>query len=134
MKSTLKAKFLNDLIVQRLKGKTWEVLQDFKYQTPIINGVVKVPSGFVTDFASVPRLPIVYFLTGNTAHKAAVIHDYLYRTHICNRRQADRIFKEAMKLTGVPGWRRFLMYSALRLCAAGTWKKVYNPKRLHYIP
>ena len=40
---------------------------------------VCVPSGYVTDFASVPRLPLVFLVMGDTAHEAAGLHDYVCR-------------------------------------------------------
>lgn len=38
-----------------------------------------VPSGFYTDFASVPRSPLTYKFFGKF-NQEAVVHDYLYRT------------------------------------------------------
>ena len=38
------------------------------------------PSGFTSDFASVPLRPGVYAVFGNRAHRPAVIHDYYCRT------------------------------------------------------
>ncbi len=78
-----------------------------------IVGRVEVPEGFETDFASVPRLPLAYLLTGDTAHAAAVVHDYLVDTHPWRR--AAEVFREAMVAEGVPAWRRWFMYWAVRL-------------------
>ena len=36
-----------------------------------------VPAGFKTDFASVLRLPFMFWLFGDTAHASAVVHDWL---------------------------------------------------------
>jgi len=113
------ARFLNDLSVTKLKDGRWEVNADFKYESDIIEGIICVPAGEITNFASVPRLPLAYLLTGNTAHKAAVIHDYLYRVKTIKRKLADKVLKEAMQTSGIWWWRRWLMYSAVR---AGGWK------------
>jgi len=43
------------------------------------NRYILVPKGFETDLASVPRLPIVYLIWGDRAHREAVLHDYCYR-------------------------------------------------------
>ena len=45
----------------------------------MLKDTITVPTGFFTDFASVPRMPFVFLLFGDVAHEAAVIHDYLYR-------------------------------------------------------
>jgi len=77
-----------------------------------------VPAGYVTDFASVPRLPLAYWWTGDTAHMSAVLHDYLctdwYPEGITWREAAD-LFREAMEAEGVPAWRRWMMYWAVRI-------------------
>jgi len=41
--------------------------------------MICVPIGFETDFASVPRVPLAFWLWGDRAHREAVIHDFLYR-------------------------------------------------------
>lgn len=77
-----------------------------------------VPKGFITDFASVPRLPLMYWLAGDTAHMSAVLHDYLctaYYPQMMSWRGAADLFREAMIAEGVPAWRRWVMYWAVRL-------------------
>jgi hypothetical protein len=41
--------------------------------------IIEAPAGFETDLASVPRVPFIYDLWGNKAHREAVIHDLMYR-------------------------------------------------------
>ena len=41
-------------------------------------GLITVPEGYTTNFASVPRIPIIFDLVGGYGHAAAVLHDYLY--------------------------------------------------------
>jgi hypothetical protein len=74
---------------------------------------LNVPVGFDMDFASVPRVPLAYWLVGNTAHQSAVVHDYLYAVR-APRELADKVFLAAMEAEGIPSWRRALMYSAVR--------------------
>jgi len=42
-----------------------------------------------------------------------VVHDWLYYNKH-DRKEADKIFLEAMKSEGVPAWRRLPIYSAVR--------------------
>jgi hypothetical protein len=77
-----------------------------------------VPKGFVTNFASVPRIPVVYELCGNTSSKAATLHDWLYSGHAVSRDVADRVFLEAAKATSVPLLRRVAMYWGVRIFGA----------------
>lgn len=80
-------------------------------------GLIVVPEGFTTDFASVPRLPIAYALFGDIAHAPAVIHDYLYSETDRDRAECDAIFLEAMQVAGISWWKRRAMWLAVR--AAG---------------
>ncbi len=106
--------FLTPLIVEELDDQRWALTSDLWYQSDIFGGDIKVPLGFVTDFASVPRIPFAFWATGDTAHEGATVHDFLYQTHLRDRETADRIFLEAMKVTGIAPWRRDLMYWAVR--------------------
>lgn len=108
------AAFMTTLAVEMLDDQTWKLAHPLVYQSDIA-GLITVPDGFVTDFASVPRIPIAYTLAGDTAHAAAVVHDYLYGNPSVKRRVADAVFKEAMAVSGVPWWRRQLMWSAVRV-------------------
>ena len=95
-------------------GKTWILEAPLVFESDSVGEIV-VPQGFTTDFASVPRLPLIYLLAGDTAHAAAVVHDYLYTTCQVTRSQADKVFLEAMEYTMVPKWRRNMMYWAVRV-------------------
>jgi hypothetical protein len=85
------------------------------YSSDLWPHLIHVPAGFVTDFASIPRI-FRWLHPVNARHrKAAVIHDYLCRKPGFIRKVADKIFLEAMKLSGVARWRRTQMYLAVRL-------------------
>lgn len=109
------SKFVSELITNHLSDDSAELVFDLVYDSEILNQTITVPAGFVTDFASVPRLPGAYWIAGGKASKAAVIHDYLYRNKICTRKQADDVFYEAMKVSGQAWWRRSLMWAGVRL-------------------
>ena len=85
---------------------------------------VDVPAGFRSDLASIPALvrPFWSRLEGETA-AAAVLHDYLYTVHITSRREADRLFYEALGATGVRPYKRWAMWLAVRLFGGRSWLK-----------
>lgn len=118
-------KFETELVVQAIDDKHWKLVEDLVYRSNIV-GLVYVPAGFLTDFASVPRLPFAYLLAGNTAHAAATVHDALYQTQPCTKSQADRTFREAMGVTGIAPWRKNLMYAAVVL---GGWPAWLNGRK-----
>ena len=107
-----------ELIDDRDGGGTWVLRSPLAYESSVAGQVICAPEGFRTDFASVPRAPLVYWLTGDVAHAAAVIHDYLYATGGVSRELADDVLLEAMAATGVPAWRRYVMFWAVRAFGA----------------
>lgn len=112
----MKPHFTTPLRVELVDHKdqgTWKLLEPLRYWSPAY-GFLEVPTGFETDFASVPRAPLAYWLTGNTAHAPATLHDYLCRKGAIPRREADKVFREAMEAIGLPGWRSWAMFRAVR--------------------
>lgn len=87
--------------------------------------MLEVPAGFRTDGASIPAIfwPIVgHPLTGDHA-AAAILHDCLYRQGRVSRADADGIFRRALRESGVPGWRRRLLWLAVRLFGRRRFKR-----------
>lgn len=107
--------FMTDLLTKTVDDGHEQLVVPLVFASSVLGREVSVPPGFVTDLASVPRLPFVYLLAGGTAKKAAVVHDYLYREQCCSRRDADSVFEEAMRASGQPWWRRKLMWAGVRL-------------------
>jgi hypothetical protein len=114
------SKFLTPLVAEK-DGKVWTVMQPLIYLSDVASKVFVVPEGFVTDFASVPRIPLAFLLTGDSAHEAAVIHDRLYSTAEVTREVADAVFKEAAIASGEPSWKASLMYAGIRLGGWMAW-------------
>lgn len=126
-------KFLTELNCRDLDDNRWELLSDLVYETDVAmmyflpTFKITVPRGFVTDFASVPRVPIIYSLFGDRAHREAVVHDYLYQTHFVPKALADKVFLEAMKARGKGWFVRFGMYLGVVLGGASSYAS--GPKR-----
>lgn len=100
----------------------WIVHSALVYQSDFAGRTFIVPCGFQTDLASVPRLPIIFWLTGASSNEAACIHDFLYSTHEVDRATADAVLREASAVTGVPAWRRWMMYWGVRIWGGSHWK------------
>ena len=117
-------------LVREGGGRRFELLQSFSYYTKIGGyKVIFIPSGFVTDFASVPR--IFWSIAPPVGHhtKASVVHDYLYCKdckYKVTRYEADRIFLEAMKVTKTSLFTRTLYYAAVRLFGSLFFRKTKN--------
>lgn len=119
------AKFLSPLTVEEISDSIFQVVDHpFDYQSDILPGIIEVPIGFYTDFASVPRfLPLVYAALGDTAHEPAVVHDWLYYSAITDRKTSDAILLEAMKTWGMPAWRYWPIYWGVRLGGFVAWNE-----------
>lgn len=94
----MSAKVLTTLDVRKVEGKTWELLSPLVFVV-VVDGVsylIRVPPGFVTDFASVPRIPLAFFLFGGIGDYAATCHDWLYTTREYPREICDAIFREIL--------------------------------------
>ncbi|AOZ08151.1 hypothetical protein BKK80_13310 [Cupriavidus malaysiensis] len=100
----------------------WRLVEPLVYQSDMAGQTFEVPAGFETDLASVPRLPVVYLLAGGTSNEAAVVHDFLYTEHPVPRAVADAVLREASAVTGVPVWRRWLMFWGVRLGGGSHWE------------
>lgn len=90
-------------------------------------GSIVVPKGFVTDFDSVPRLPLAYWLAKGRTRLAPVIHDYLYATHALDgvpisRRFADQLFLEAMVDESVGRAARRMIWAGVRAGGFLAWR------------
>lgn len=112
-------KFLTPLIAEKigepnaLGRAKWRLKETLRFDSDYLDEVIEVPAGFETDYASVPRLPVAYWLTGDTAHAAATVHDYMVQHRTTNSaewRDAARVFAEAMRAEQVAPWRRSAMY------------------------
>ncbi len=98
-------------------------------QSPSPFAEVTVPTGFVTDFASIPR--VFWSLLpsdGEYAH-AAVIHDYLYWNQARSREEADSIFKGAMEDLRVDARMVGILYNAVRMFGTSAWAENSRLKR-----
>ena len=100
-------------------GKEGRVHESFR--THILNKLITVPMGFVTNFASVPRFFWRLFPPQGEYSEAATVHDYLYQSGIFDKETADLIFKAAMKKAGVPAWKYVLMYQAVKILGTSAW-------------
>ena len=102
----------------------WKIKAPLLYWSDLLKRVVTVEIGFLTDYASVPRIPFAYWLLGDTSHKAAVIHDWLFHHHeVCDEQTANKVLLEAMAAEGIPAWRRWAIYAGVAIGGEGPWEE-----------
>lgn len=77
--------------------------------------VVRVPTGFKTDFATIPSwVPFLRPKNGKWA-KASVVHDFLCKREGLPKALADRVFYYAMLDDEASVFTAFLLWAAVRI-------------------
>lgn len=121
-------KFITALSVDLIDdvNDVWRLSEPLVFVSDEVGKII-VPPLFLTDFASVPRIPFAFLLTGNTGRYAATVHDYLYGNHLFDRATSDRIFLDALVTIGISWWRRNLMYAAVRVFGSTPYNSTSKP-------
>ena len=100
-------RFLNELRVEKINHRAndrlYQLVEPLIYESNTV-GIIIVPKGFKTDFSSVPRIPLAFWLFGAIGDEAGALHDYLYTDHVtcCNggtkidRATADKVLRGAI--------------------------------------
>jgi len=83
---------------------------------------VSVPSGFRTDLASVPLWLLWLISPFGNHQRAALFHDYCYRRQPMSRFTADAIFRIVMERDGVPCWKTWILFYAVRCFGWAAWR------------
>lgn len=130
---------LEEIHSKTLGEKLWVITMDY-YAFCVTEArpmVIKIAAGFKTDFCSVPRLPFAYWLLGNLAKNAGLLHDALYSNYsgifiyyaddgaafMPDRAWADLMLLNALKNAAMPWWKRRAIYAAVRMFGALYYKK-----------
>jgi len=112
-----KAECLTDLVIRRPRSKRWDgnFILEQKMKYLIDDEIIEIPSGFVTDLASIPRqVWLVVSKYDYGVAEASVLHDYMYKNKK-GRFYSDLAMKKIMEDYDVPAWRVDLVFKALRL-------------------
>ena len=137
----MRVDFATSLITEELTEGVHQVYVPFRVIISDHETVVRVDIGvgFITDFASVPRIPFAYLLFGGVGTYAAVLHDALYsnapmitvtdvlagQPYHVKRGWADGVFKAALEARGISKLKSTPMYLGVRVKGA----KYYQRKR-----
>ena len=104
-------------------NRAFVLLEPMNYEVGSTGAFIKVPTGFVTDYASVPKPLWGLYSPHDQYSRAAVVHDFLYWTQRCTRLQADNLFMIAMKESDVKAATREAVYAGVRLAGEDPWKR-----------
>ena len=94
---------------------------------------IVVPTGFLTDMASVPKVGRAFVSRVGRYTEATVLHDWLYTYHKLHTKEniiydearafSDLLFLEVMKYMGVSWYRRTMIYRTVRWFGWYAWRK-----------
>lgn len=119
------SKFTTPAVLELLDNYRWRLMEPFEFWlTDKPQDVIRVPAGYVTDLASVPRILWSLLPPAGRYAKAAIIHDWMYDNALRSKKEADLIFLDGMRVLGVSRWRRRLMYLAVRVFGKGRYQSV----------
>lgn len=81
---------------------------------------ITVPVGFITDYDSIPRIPVIFTMFKGLPPSSCTLHDYLYcqigtTDARFTRQEADSIFLNALAKEEVSFIKRKMAYLAVRL-------------------
>jgi hypothetical protein len=108
----------------------WVLLHDYSLLGP--GWEMTIPAGFRFDLASIPRLVWWLIAPHELSLAAPLVHDFLYLARgdsdgvvpaakVFSRSETDRLFRDLMVSEGVPAWRKWAAWVAVRLFGWTGW-------------
>lgn len=131
-----------ELHVRWIVGPFWGLTWPLTYTGQV--DTIRVPEGFVTDFASVPKFMRGILDNDGPYLLAAIVHDYLLTLLLIamgaetpaqiNSRDADGIFRRIMREEGIGFCMRWTMWAAVRVAALFSPYRAYGRGFLRDLP
>jgi len=125
------------IVTYLVQDKTWRLEAPYSYRHG--GNTIRVPALFEFDLASIPRSFWWLVAPFELSIAAPLLHDFLYRyggkppegaiapPRTYTREEADLLFREVMAEEGVPAWRRFAAYRAVRWFGGQAWSRGARP-------
>lgn len=115
------------VLVNLPDGINWMVMQDFTYEADS-GKKYTIDAGFIFDLASIPQVFKNILSPYGKYTAAAILHDYFYKTvphqfpEPMTREEADNIFFEGMKSSGVDEVTCYIMYETVKGFGGSSWR------------
>lgn len=116
----------------------WTTLAPLRYQSDRLGAIIILPSEFVTDLASVPRLPFLWLAVGGRGTRSAALHDFPYQfgfwwlfegdrwqPQYVSRKLVDAVYFESLladPISGAGPVRAREMWAGVRVGGRGVWQ------------
>jgi hypothetical protein len=119
----LPAMFLDPLRSEDLDGaERFRLLERLRYRSKVLDREIELEAGFECDSYSSPRTFFGSWIVRGIDRRPAFLHDKLYASGICTRKEADLALLEAMESVGISWWRRKAIYRGVRLGGGLFWE------------
>ncbi len=100
------------IALRQVSKNAWKTLEPIEFNYKGFD--YRVPVGFFTDLASVPKFLWWLFPPHGKYTRASIIHDYMLNSELVSRKDADHCFREQLELARVSYLTRQSMYIAVR--------------------
>ena len=117
----MQSQFLNHLITEEVSPEFFRLLNILSYLSASLRRTIIIPAGFITNFMSVPRWPLIYAWLGNKYRRAGALHDYLYQSRLVSRWRADLLLAEAMYSLGASIFEIIACWLAVRIAGGNKY-------------
>lgn len=108
------------LIMHPCQPDNWILIEEYRY-TDADGNAQTIPRGFVTDFASIPRVLWNIISPMELGDTGPLEHDWEYRNGVGTRAKADGNLLRHMKEHGVSWWKRNTAYAGVRVGGWASW-------------
>ena len=118
-------------IAERIKGWKYADVTSILY-------TIRIPRGYVTDFASLPKFVELFYDVNGPSRQSAVLHDFLYSARWLSRKLTDTLFYDAMRQAKISRVQCSNFYWGVRLGGWAHWdwrasQLPVNAKEGHFI-
>lgn len=103
------------LITSKNGKHSWVVEQDW------ITPMCKIPKGFVSDGASIPRILWWFADPAGEFFEAAVLHDYMYTQALRTKKDADEVFYYTSLQFKATPWKAKFAYLFVKIFGRGSY-------------
>lgn len=129
----MESKFLSRFVIEDRTGEEGDIpsvylIESLGFWSKQTGYTVWVPKMFLSDSASIPRALWSAYPAWGRWNRAAIVHDWLYTVQIIDRKEADLIFLDALRVCEVPLIRRNLFFRSVRLFGGCRWDGVQPSK------
>lgn len=106
----------------------WKLVGGYSFPFCVVQGIertIPVPSGYVTNFGTIPK-GLTWLVHPADLAEASLVHDYLTGEYMgigpvpdvkCSRWIADAVLYEGCHRMGLPRWKSFVVLSGVRTYA-----------------